>query len=138
MITVPLRTKQRLVGAIQFVSAESGRDYDGDDVTLAEVVADRLAEPLEGAWLNDQHREFAEVLQRSLLPPRLPTVPGIDLAVRYLPAGPSAVGGDFYDVFRIADGAWALLIGDCCGIGPNGAALSGIARHRVRAAPATA
>jgi serine phosphatase RsbU (regulator of sigma subunit) len=134
VITVPLRTKQRLVGAMQFVSAESGREYDADDVALAEVVADRLAEPLEGAWVNDQHREFAEVLQRSLLPPRLPTVPGIDFAARYLPAGPSAVGGDFYDVFRIAPDSWALLIGDCCGTGPNAAALSSIARHTVRAA----
>ncbi len=134
VITVPLRTKQRMVGAMQFVSAESGRDYDADDVALAEVVADRLAEPLEGAWLSDQHREFAEVLQRSLLPPRLPTVAGIDLAVRYLPAGPSAVGGDFYDVFRIDECSWALLIGDCCGTGPNAAALSSIARHTVRAA----
>ncbi len=134
VITVPLRTKQRLVGAMQFVSAESGRQYDADDVALAEVVADRLAEPLEGAWLTDQHREFAEVLQRSLLPPRMPAVPGIDLAVRYLPAGPSAVGGDFYDVFRIGEASWALLIGDCCGIGPNAAALSSIARHTVRAA----
>jgi serine phosphatase RsbU (regulator of sigma subunit) len=134
VITVPLRTKERLVGAMQFVSAESGRDYDADDVALAEVVADRLAEPLEGAWLKDQHREFAEVLQRALLPPRLPMIPGIDTAVRYLPAGPSAVGGDFYDVFRIAEDSWAILIGDCCGIGPNAAALSSIARHTVRAA----
>ena len=52
VITVPLRTKQRVVGTIQFVSAESGRDYDDDDVALAEVVADRLAEPLDGAWLD--------------------------------------------------------------------------------------
>ncbi len=134
VITVALRTKQRLVGAMQFFSAESGREYDADDVALAEVVADRLAEPLEGAWISDRHREFAEVLQRSLLPPRLPTVPGIDLAVRYLPAGPSAVGGDFYDVFRIAQDSWAVLIGDCCGTGPNAAALSSIVRHTVRAA----
>ncbi len=134
VITVPIRTKERLVGAMQFVSAESGRHYEPDDVALAEVVADRLAEPLEGAWLNDQHREFAEVLQRALLPPRLPEVPGIDLAVRYLPAGPSAVGGDFYDVFALDDRTWAILIGDCCGTGPNAAALSSIARHTVRAA----
>jgi serine phosphatase RsbU (regulator of sigma subunit) len=134
VITVPLRTKQRLLGAMQFVSAESGREYDADDVALAEVVADRVAEPLEGAWQTDQHREFAEVLQRALLPPRLPSIPGVDVAVSYLPAGPSAVGGDFYDVFRIDDGSWALVIGDCCGIGPDAAALSSIARHTVRAA----
>ena len=134
VITVPLRTKHRLVGAMQFVSAESGREYDEDDVALAEVVAGRLSEPLDSAWVNDRHREIAAVLQRSLLPPRLPVVPGVDLAVRYLPAGPSAVGGDFYDVFRVRDDTWAVLIGDCCGTGPNAAALSSIARHTVRAA----
>jgi serine phosphatase RsbU (regulator of sigma subunit) len=134
VITVPLRTKQRLIGAMQFASAESGREYDADDVALAEVVADRLAEPLEEAWQSDLHREFGEVLQRSLLPPRLPKVPGVGIAVRYLPAGPTAVGGDFYDVFQIGDESWAVLIGDCCGIGPNAAALSSIARHTVRAA----
>jgi serine phosphatase RsbU (regulator of sigma subunit) len=134
VITVPMRTKHRMVGAMQFVSAESGRQYDEEDVALAEVVADRLAEPLDSAWLNDQQREFAGILQRSLLPPRLPTLDGIDLAVRYLPAGPSAVGGDFYDVFAIDQGSWAVLIGDCCGTGPNAAALSSIARHTVRAA----
>jgi serine phosphatase RsbU (regulator of sigma subunit) len=134
MITVALRTKRRVMGAMQFVSAESGRIYDKEDVALAEVVARGLADPLESAWLSDQQTEIAGALQRNLLPPRLPTIAGVDLAARYLPAGASTVGGDFYDVFAIGEASWAILIGDACGTGPNAAALSSIARHTVRAA----
>ena len=98
------------------------------------MVASRLADPLDSAWSVDQQAHIAGTLQRNLLPPRLPTIDGIDLAARYLPAGVSSVGGDFYDVFSIGDNSWAILIGDACGTGPNVAALSSIARHTVRAA----
>ena len=133
-ITVPLRTKRRVVGAMQLVSAESGRHYDEDDVALAEAAAGRLAEALDAAWFADQQRNIAVTLQQALLPPALPSIPGIDIAARYWPAGSSAVGGDFYDVFAIDDHTWALVIGDACGTGPDAAALTSIARHTVRAA----
>jgi serine phosphatase RsbU (regulator of sigma subunit) len=134
VITVPLLTKRRVVGAMQFISAESGRRYNEHDVALAEAVAGRLAEPLDSAWLNDQHRSIAVTLQRALLPPRLPRVPGVDIAARYWPAGGAEVGGDFYDLFAIDPRSWAVVIGDACGTGPNAAALTSIARHTVRAA----
>jgi serine phosphatase RsbU (regulator of sigma subunit) len=134
IITVPLLTKRRVVGAMQFVSAESKRRYDGADVALAEAVAGRLAEALDAAWLADQQRAIAVTLQQALLPPALPTIPGIDIAARYWPAGVSHVGGDFYDVFALGGRRWALLIGDVCGTGPDAAALTSIARHTVRAA----
>ncbi len=133
-VTVPLRTKRRVIGAMQFVSAESRREYDGDDVALAEAVAGRVAEQLVGSWDADQQRTIAVTLQQALLPPVLPTIVGIELAARYWPAGVSRVGGDFYDVFQTGDQRWALLIGDACGTGSNAAALTGIARHTVRAA----
>jgi serine phosphatase RsbU (regulator of sigma subunit) len=133
-ITVPLLTKRRVVGAMQFVSAESGRRYEGDDVALAEAVAGRLAEALDAAWMADHQRHIAITLQQALLPPALPTIPGIDVAARYWPAGIDRVGGDFYDVFSLSEGRWALIIGDACGTGPDAAALTSIARHTVRAA----
>jgi serine phosphatase RsbU (regulator of sigma subunit) len=133
-ITVPLRTKRRIVGAMQFVSTGSARRYDEADVALAQAVAGRLAEALDAAWLVDQQRIIATSLQHALLPPALPEIPGIDLAARYWPAGVSEVGGDFYDVFALGGQRWALLIGDVCGTGPDAAALTSIARHTVRAA----
>ena len=134
VITVPMVTRRRMVGAMQFVTAESGRLYTSDDVALAEAVGGRMAELLDNAWSADQQRSIAVSLQTALLPPKIPTIPGVDVAARYLPAGTSVVGGDFYDVFAIEARSWALLIGDACGTGPNAAALTSIARHTVRAA----
>ncbi|HTN81267.1 MAG TPA: SpoIIE family protein phosphatase, partial [Acidimicrobiales bacterium] len=135
VITVPLNTKRRTIGAMQFVSAESGRVYDNEDVVLAQTAASRIAEALDNVWLTGQLREIASKLQASLLPPRLPQVPGISIAARYWAAGAmSEVGGDFYDAFAIDDHRWAVVIGDVCGTGPDGAAVTAIARHTIRAA----
>ncbi len=135
VITAPLRTKAGVVGAMQFVSAESRRRYDEGDVALAVAAAGRVAEALTATWLMEQHREIASTLQAALLPPRLPEIDGIGLAVRYWPAGAvTIVGGDFYDVFLLGDDRWAIVIGDVCGSGPNAAAVTAIARHTIRAA----
>ena len=135
VITAPLRTKSGVVGAMQFVSAESRRRYDDADVALAVAAAGRVAEALATTWLMEQHREIAATLQTALLPPRLPEIDGISLAVRYWPAGAvTIVGGDFYDVFPLGEHRWAIVIGDVCGSGPNAAAVTAIARHTMRAA----
>jgi serine phosphatase RsbU (regulator of sigma subunit) len=135
VITVPLATARGTIGAMQFVTAESGRTYEHDDVRLAEVAAGRVADALDNMWLTGQHRHISATLQRALLPPMLPEIDGIDLAVRYWPAGSAvAAGGDFYDVFATSESTWSLLIGDVCGTGPDAAALTGITRHTVRAA----
>ncbi len=135
VITVPLMTQRGVRGAMQFVSAESDRIYDRDDVVLAEVAANRIADALDNMWLTAQHRHISQTLQQALLPPRVPEIPGVDVAVRYWPAGVAVdAGGDFYDVFQTSRTSWSVLIGDVCGTGPDAAAMTGIARHTVRAA----
>ena len=132
---MPLRTKQGVVGAMQVVGAESGIRYDEADVALAEAAAGRIAEALDNAWLTEQHRAIAATLQRALLPPRLPRIEGLSVAARYWAAGvANQVGGDFYDIFRVDDRRWAVVIGDVCGTGPDAAAVTAIARHTIRAA----
>jgi sigma-B regulation protein RsbU (phosphoserine phosphatase) len=89
-------------------------------------------ELLEG---RERLAHIARTLQASLLPPSLPDVPGIDLASVYRAAGEgNEVGGDFYDVFELADGRWALTLGDVCGKGPEAAVLTALARYTLRAA----
>jgi sigma-B regulation protein RsbU (phosphoserine phosphatase) len=89
-------------------------------------------ELLEG---RERLAHVARTLQASLLPPSLPEVPGIELASAYRAAGEgNDVGGDFYDVFELADGRWALTLGDVCGKGPEAAALTALARYTLRAA----
>jgi PAS domain S-box-containing protein len=135
VMIVPLIARGQILGAMQFVWAESGRSYDEDDLRLAEDVAGRAALALDNARLYGERDHIAQTLQQSLLPGPLPSIDGIRLAARYRAAGRGVeVGGDFYDVFDVGGGAYAFVIGDVCGKGPTAAALMGAARHTIRTA----
>ena len=134
-LTVPLNVRGRTIGALSLVYSTSGRRYGPDDVTLAESLAVRAALAVENARLLAERSHIAQTLQRSLLPPALPDIPGLDLAARYRAAGDqNEVGGDFYDVFRAADGVWTFVIGDVSGKGAEAAAVTSLTRHTLRAA----
>jgi serine phosphatase RsbU (regulator of sigma subunit) len=133
VLTVPLTVQDRILGALSIAYAESGRHYTHDDLTFVESLARRAAVAIDNARLFADREHMSRALQRSLLPRRLPTIPGVELAVRYIPFGEGHdVGGDFYDVFSGLDESWGLLIGDVCGKGPEAASVVGIARHTVR------
>ena len=94
--------------------------------------AERLAEA--NAMKHDEQRSIAETLQRGLLPQLLDVPPPTEIAARYWPAGDAQlIGGDFWDVFRIDEGRWGLLIGDVCGKGIEAAVMTGLVRSTVRA-----
>lgn len=82
---------------------------------------------------QDRRRGIAETLQRSLMPERLPEIPGVALAGRYLPGSPETIGGDWYDVFTLPTGQVALAIGDVAGRGVWAAGIMGQLRHALRA-----
>jgi PAS domain S-box-containing protein len=130
-IAAPLRVGDRVLGAILFVS--SGRPLAEEDLAVAQELGRRAALAMDNARLYEERTRAALILQRSLMPPEPPRIPGLDLAARYHPAS-GDVGGDFYDVFETPDGAWILVIGDVCGRGPEAAALTALARYTVRAA----
>jgi serine phosphatase RsbU (regulator of sigma subunit) len=132
---VPLSKRGRILGAMQFFMSSSSRRYTDDDLALARSAADRIASSITNIRLQEQQRMIASTLQNSLLPRELPDIAGVDIAVRYWPGGQGIeVGGDFYDVFRLDDANhWAVVIGDVCGTGPAAAALTGLARHSIRA-----
>jgi sigma-B regulation protein RsbU (phosphoserine phosphatase) len=78
--------------------------------------------------------ELAHTLQATFLPPDVLSVPGLDVAGAYRPAGDGGqAGGDFYDVFETGRGTWAAVLGDVCGKGPGAAVLTALARYTVRA-----
>ncbi len=94
-----------------------------------------LALASDNERLYDEQRHIAETLQLGLLPQHLAAPTGIAVAARYWPAGSAnLIGGDFYDLFLVDDERWALAIGDVCGKGIEAAALTGLARHTLRAA----
>jgi len=133
-MTVPLIARARTIGAMSFVTAESGRNFGPADLQLAEEIARRAALAVDNARLYQERSYVARTLQQNLLPPKLPTIPGIDLAALYRPSGEGTeIGGDFYDLFQTTDGAWAVAIGDVCGKGADAASVIGLVRYTVRA-----
>ncbi len=134
-IVAPLRARGRTLGAITFVTAESGRRLTRDDVDLVEELARRAGLSADNARLYTERTRIAHTLQAELLPARLPAIPGVEVAVRYRAAGElNEVGGDFYDVFERRGGGWAFEIGDVSGKGAEAAAVTALARHTVRTA----
>ncbi|MEU1124907.1 SpoIIE family protein phosphatase [Streptomyces sp. NPDC005899] len=79
-------------------------------------------------------QRLAATLQRSLLPPVLESVPGLDVAAHYHIASSDEVGGDFYDLFPLAAGRWGFFLGDVRGKGAAAAAVTSLARYTLRAA----
>ena len=134
IIMAPLIAKGRTVGALVLATGSRGR-YGDAELDVAEDLATRIALAVDNARLYQERNYIAQTLQRSLLPPHLPAIPGIALDARYHPLlGGGEVGGDFYDVFPIGPETWTLVIGDVCGKGPDAAAVMGVARYTLRAA----
>jgi serine phosphatase RsbU (regulator of sigma subunit) len=135
VLIVPLRTPQRTLGTLTLVFAESGRRFGEDDISLASSLAGRVALHVRNAQLYEERSHIARTLQAGLLPRRLPEIEGLELAARYRAAGDeNDVGGDFYDVFPAGEGAWAAVIGDVSGKGPEAAAVTSLTRHTLRTA----
>lgn len=88
---------------------------------------------LENALMYEHERGIAETFQRSLLPERLPDIPGALLAARYLPGVPEAIGGDWYDVLELDSGEVGLVMGDVAGRGVWAATVMGQLRNALRA-----
>jgi PAS domain S-box-containing protein len=132
---VPLTAHGRVIGTLTFNTTTSNREFGPEDLELALEVATRAGSAIANAQLYERERDTAATLQRSLLPPSLPSVAGLDLGARFT-AGRSGlvVGGDFYDVFPIGEGRWGFVIGDVCGTGAEAASVAVHVRHAVRAA----
>ncbi len=131
---VPMRTAETVIGAITFVAAETKGTYDEQDLSFAQELASRAATAVANARIYHERSQTAETLQRSLLPSRLPTLPGWRAATLYRPADQvSQIGGDFFDLFRAADG-FTVILGDVTGKGVSAAAVTALARHSSRTA----
>jgi CHASE3 domain sensor protein len=137
-------TLERLLSARQTAGVHDA--HHSADVAIADAIAALVVLTgltlLLGGWLGhlavtrERAREEAErttrTLQLSILPARLPEVPGCEIAVRFRPAGGGLVGGDFYDVYAVDGHRWAIVLGDVCGKGPAAAAVAAMARWTLR------
>jgi serine phosphatase RsbU (regulator of sigma subunit)/anti-sigma regulatory factor (Ser/Thr protein kinase) len=127
----PLLARGRSIGML-VVGGPRGARFNRDMLELTEDLAGRAALAIDNARLYEEQSDMSRALQRSLLPPDIPVIPGLDLAVAYEPAGGGGdVGGDFYDVFGVGS-RWRFAIGDVCGTGPEAASVTGLARQALR------
>ncbi len=128
-----------LFANLWWIVAVSGALVAAGFAILTRRLLDRRDTALELAADNErlygEQRHIAETLQLGLLPQHFDTPDGVAVAARYWPAGSAnLIGGDFYDMFAVADDRWGIAIGDVCGKGIEAAALTGLARHTLRGA----
>jgi PAS domain S-box-containing protein len=132
-VGLPLLASGAPLGALRFAFTRPRKITDEERVFL-EALAGQCALALERASMFEREHTTAETLQRSLLPDRLPIVPGIILEASYLPVTRNMeIGGDWYDAFRLPDGKLAVAAGDVMGKGLTAAAGMGRVRNALRA-----
>jgi serine phosphatase RsbU (regulator of sigma subunit)/PAS domain-containing protein len=139
VLSVPISDGSTAYGALTLARVASEGYFDVADLALAEELAGHLAIAIGVDRMFRRRTEVAQALQASLLPARLPSVPGLDFAAAYIAATDwQDISGDFYDIFPSKgedDGSdgWGIVVGDVCGKGEEAAAITAAARHAVRA-----
>jgi serine phosphatase RsbU (regulator of sigma subunit) len=127
---VPLIVGAQVIG-VMHVGSLTPREFTAQDVQLLQLAAERAAAALH-SLTTQADRVAAVALQRSLVPPALPRVPGVELAARFVP-GSGIVGGDWYDVFSLPSGELCAVVGDVAGSGLPAAVIMGRMRSALRA-----
>lgn len=130
---LPLRTSGAPFGVLALGWREE-RTWDDEERAFLAALAGLSAQALERARSYERERDTAALLQRSLLPDRLPDVPGLRVAGAYRAGATGmAVGGDWYDAFPLPDGRVGLAVGDVRGKGAPAASVMGRVRAALRA-----
>lgn len=133
LAVIPLALGEQQFGVATF-GWDEPRAFEEDEERFLEALGDQCSQALERARLYELERETARTLQRSLLPPRTPQIPGMEVGAVYRAGDRSVeVGGDFYDVFRVGPNRWGIAMGDVCGRGASAAARTALVRHTLRA-----
>ena len=138
-LAAPVRGRGDAVLGVVYLGHHRAHAFDARHERLVAGLCSQLGVAMEHCALFAERTRVASALSESLVPPLLPAIPGLDAAARYRPSGADTtgrgnlVGGDFYDLFEITDGRFGLLLGDVSGVGPEAAALTGVARYTVRA-----
>lgn len=132
-LSLPLVADGQPLGALNLY-ARKPQAFSDESLRIGLPLAEYAATSLANARAYAEASKAVLTLQRSLLPPRLPSAPGFQLASRYLPAtSGSNVGGDWYDSVLLRDGCLAATIGDVSGHGLTAASVMGQMRIALRA-----
>ncbi|WSY10246.1 SpoIIE family protein phosphatase [Embleya sp. NBC_00896] len=133
LAVLPLPYGNRVVG-LCLLGWDKPHRFGTEERSLLTATAGLVGQALVRARAFDAEHELAAMLQRSLLPRKLPSLPGCVTVARYLPATAGlAVGGDWYDVIPLSDRFVALVIGDVQGHSAEAATVMGQIRTAIRA-----
>jgi PAS domain S-box-containing protein len=133
VMVVPIRARGVTLGVTTFFRRRRQEPFDEDDLNLAEDLVSRAAVCVDNAWRYTREREAALVLQRSLLPHRLPEQDAVEVTACYRPADElTGLGGDWYDLIPLSGARVALVVGEVPGHGIGAAAAMGRLRTAVR------
>jgi serine phosphatase RsbU (regulator of sigma subunit)/anti-sigma regulatory factor (Ser/Thr protein kinase) len=120
--------------ALLVASSHKSLGLSPEDLRFVAALTGQAAQALDRAWRFESEQRIAETLQQSVLPSSLPSLPGVQLAGRYLPGTAELdVGGDWYDAILLSNGRFGLVVGDVVGKGVRAAATMGQLRNAIRA-----
>jgi hypothetical protein len=134
VVITPLTAGPGPLGVLAVGRSADHPSFTDTDIAVLEELARQTAVGMANAAASARDHTVAETLQRSVLPDTLPDIPGLDLAVRYLPGTAGVdVGGDWYDAFPLDGDRVGLVIGDVVGHNISSASIMGQMRHLLRA-----
>ena len=125
---IPIRFKNKLVGAFLIGEKLSESPLNLDDLTFLAAVSKQASIAIENAFLYEELTEkerlkhelnIARRIQMASLPQSTPDVCGLDIAGISIPA--LEVGGDYFDYLNGADRSFMVIVGDVSGKGTSAA-----------------
>jgi serine phosphatase RsbU (regulator of sigma subunit) len=129
---VPIATAAEVVASLTVISLRPDAPVTEETIEQAEAIGGQAALAIDNARLYAQQKEFADTMQRSLLPRTLPSLSGLELGEAYQSAARVEVGGDIYDFVELGDGRLAAVLGDVTGHGIEAAADMAMAKFVFR------
>src|SRR5919201_629943 len=129
---VPVATPAEMLAALLLISTRSANRVSDETIDSAQAIGGQAALAIDNARLYQQQKEFADTMQRSLLPRSLPQLPGLELGEAYQSSARVEVGGDIYDFVELEEGRLAVVLGDVTGHGIEAAADMAMAKFVFR------
>jgi serine phosphatase RsbU (regulator of sigma subunit) len=129
---VPVALQAEVLASLGIYSFRPGNPLSDETIDAATAIAAQVALAIDNARLYQQQKQFADTMQRSLLPRSRPVVPGLEVGEVYEPSARVDVGGDVYDYLALEDGRLAVVLGDVTGHGVDATADMAMAKFVFR------
>jgi phosphoserine phosphatase RsbU/P len=119
VVCAPIKTSSKTFGALLLINRSEGGDFQEDDLERLEMLLSFVAVAIDNSKLlkdqlerqkMEQEMAIAKQIQETILPKNIDEISGVDIGTAYFPA--RDVGGDFYDIIRVNDSAFYVIIGD--------------------------